>query len=171
MHEHGEVADDNSKLAQLTEHLRSLRFNVKTGVLFEGQSFAIVARKGGFELLTRVERFFLVSYFESLNSAAMKAYSRKCFDYASRNRRVPLSVFCTVSYAVAAVHGVDDALASAVRRNEPIKHWSSAEFPVVWDLESGLLVYSEARVEFPDLRGLDWDMWRKTALEVLAPVA
>ncbi len=170
MQEHKDMATDSSKLSALAEHLRSLRFNVKTEVQFDGRAIAIMARKGKFALLTRVEYFFFVTEFDVLDLATMKSYSRKCYDCAAKNRRVPLSLFCTVSYSVALVHGVDDAMVSTLRKSEPIQHGSSFEFPIVWDLSTGLLCYSEATAEFPDVRGLNWDIWRKTALEVLAPV-
>ena len=170
MQDHRDAAAGKSKLSALAEHMRSLNFKVKTGVQFEGQPFAIVAWKGGFELLTRVEYFFFVTQFDVLDLSTMKSYSQKCYRYCAKNRVVPLSVFCTVSYSVALVGGVDENVAATVRRNEPTKHWSSAESPIIWDLSTGLFHYSEATTEFPDLRGLDFDMWRKTALEALAPV-
>jgi hypothetical protein len=171
MQDHTNAAAGQSKLSALAEHMRSLNFTVQTGVQFEGQTFDIAARKGRFELLTRVEYFFCLAQFGVLDLASLKSYSLKCYDYAAKNRRVPLSLFCTVSYSVALVHGVDDAVVSTLRKREPIQHGSSFEFPIVWDLSTGLLCYSEATSELPDVRGLNWDIWRKTALEVLAPVA
>jgi hypothetical protein len=159
------------------EHLCSLGFTVRTGVHFDDQSLILVARKARFEVErgSLTEDFFFLAQFDRLDVVVLRDYSRKCFRYALKNRRIPLpwgwvAIHFAMCFSVAKVRGVDDALASHVRRSEPVWRWRGFEFPVVWDAATKGLYYSEATTEFPDISSRSWDLLRKTALRVLAPV-
>ena len=168
----------DSKLSALAEHMRSMRFNVKTGVKLDDQPIAIMAQRARIQIerLCLAEEFFMVAHFGHLDRAGLNDYSRKCFKYALRNRRIPLpwgwpAVHFATCYAVAMVTKADGALTSSLARNEPVlRWWYGHEFPIVWDLAEGCLYYPRITADiFYGDHGAQ--VQERVALEVLAPVA
>lgn len=172
----GQETAGDSKLSALAEHMKSLHFKVKTGVKFDDQPTAIMARRARIQIerLCLAEEFFMVSHFDHLDFASLKDYSRKCFKYALQNRRIPLpwgwpAVHFATCYAVATIPAADGALTSGLTRIEPIlRWWYGYEFPIVWDLAQGRLYYPRVMA---DIFGRAAQMQERVALEVLAPVA
>ena len=123
-------------------------FTATRDVSFEGEVFLCAARRTKFELTKfgYSETFFVFAEFSTLGFDELEAFSGRGFRYALGARTNPLprgffaSVFC---FPVALVHSVGADTAQTVRNNLPVKHWSAAEVPVVYDLTSGALHYFE----------------------------
>jgi len=159
---------------QVIERFRSSGFRIAADVQYKGQTFAYIAKKTTFEAEKYgfAETFFVFSEFDCVDLAALRNYSGTCFAYALRNRRIPLprgllrSTWC---YPVVLVYGADTDVVQAVKNAEPLKHWGAYEFPVICDLASGQLHYSE-RSPWTSWAGyIHWDYLRDTAVEVLSP--
>jgi hypothetical protein len=174
----GQETARDSKLLALAEHLRSMRFNVKTGVKLDDQPIAIMAQRARIQIerVCLAEEFFMVSHFDHLDRALLSDYSRKCFKYALRNRRIPLpwgwpAVHFATCYAVAMVPAAHSALTSSLTRSEPVlRWWYSHEFPIVWDLAEGRLYYPRITADI-FYGGHGAQVQERVALEVLVPVA
>lgn len=172
----GQQTVGNSELLALAEHLRSMCFDVRTGVKIDDQPIVIMGRRARFQIerLCLAEEFFMVSHFDRLDFAGLKDYSRQCFQYALRNRRIPLpwgwpAMHFATCYAVAMVPAADGGLTSGLTRIEPIlRWWYGHEFPIVWDLAQGRLYYPRVMA---DVFGIAAQMQERAALEVLTPVA
>ena len=128
--------------------LSTAGFDCVRDVSYDHQTFPCVARRTRFELTKFgfAETFFVFGERSSLDTAALREFSRTCFRYALRTKRVPLprglfeSVYC---FCVALVERVDKATADAVRNETPTRHWASAEIPVVYETGSSTLHYFE----------------------------
>jgi hypothetical protein len=138
----------NRWLSRACKRLEANGFVILEDVAFEGQTFAVAARRSRFDLskFGYSEEFFVFGEFDRLSAKAFRAFSADAFRYAKRHRVNPLpcglfeSVWC---FAIAMVEEVGDAALESVRQDEPPKHWGAAEVPVVYDRESGELFYFE----------------------------
>lgn len=109
------------------------------GYLF-GTSFS------GFELskFGMVERFFLFAEIPDLDAANLQAFSAASFQFANKNKTVPLpnGLFtCTHCFAVAVTSNVDPQLAQMLKDSSPIMHWAAFEMPIIFDLTTGRLIH------------------------------
>jgi hypothetical protein len=110
--------------------------------------FLIVARRSGFDIskFGNCERFFIFAEFEYLTEGRMRRFCSAAFDNAIRMKKcgLPCGFFEFVcSYAVAVTADVDRDAIESVREDEPSKHWSAVEFPVIWNPERDRLAYFE----------------------------
>jgi len=123
-------------------------FALAEGVSCEGQTFAAVAHRSAFELsrFGNAETFLVLAEFDALDRASLRAYSARAFRYAMAHKRsaLPPGLFESVQcFAVAIVDALDPAVAEAVRREAPPKHWACFEIPVVYERNSGALIFYE----------------------------
>ena len=135
-------------LSRIIERLEQSGFDCSRDVNYSNQVWACAARRTRFEL-TKFgfsETFYLFAEFPSIDFTGLQEYSAVSFNYALKHKSIllPRGLFESVScFPVAVADSVDAGTAEAVRNNTPRKHWSSAEFPVIYELNSRTLHCSE----------------------------
>jgi hypothetical protein len=109
--------------------------------------FDLVARYSRFEITKfgNFEEFFIFRDFRKISIDRMADYSADAFNHAIANKKVglPCGFFEMVCcYSVAVAEDASNELFRAVRNDEPPKHWSAVEVPVLWlPAEGELAVY------------------------------
>ena len=158
-------------LTSVIQRLRAQGFDCSENVGHGDQVFSCVGKRTRFEL-TKFgfsETFFVFAEFPSVDIGSLRQFSAKCFEYAKKEKSIPLprglfeSVWC---FSVALVDAIDAHTSEAVRNEAPAKHWASAEVPVVYDLKSRALYYFD---KTPMWGAAYYAAFRKTVREMLAP--
>jgi hypothetical protein len=135
-------------LSSVRGRLAADGFVILEDVAFEGQTYAVVARRTRFEI-TKFgfsESFFIFGEFDRLTTETFRAFSAAAYRCAKAHGVIWLpcgffeSVWC---YAVAIAREVDEATLESVGSDTPPRHWASAEIPVIYDKSQGRLAYFE----------------------------
>jgi len=168
MQENSEIAD---YLSSVIPRLRADGFKITENVTYKGQTFRCVAKRTRWQLeyYGFAEFFFIFAEFPNIDRVSLKEFSAMAFNYSKKFRSIPLprglfeGVIC---FPVAIVDNVDQAVAETFRSEEPPKHCSSTEMPVICDLKSKRLYYLE---KTPSWGSLYWDRFREIILSMLSP--
>ena len=141
--------DIDAYLDSVTNCLQSRGYEIKHGVLYEGQDFKCVAKHGSFRpelFMTYFDFFFMFSHFETITFTGLEDYSEICMRYGSRNKLVPgfpIPFTYHVVFSAAIVDDVDDKTVEELRLKSRPWHFASAEFPAIYCLRSEQLYHSE----------------------------
>jgi hypothetical protein len=130
-----------------------------------------VARRRRFEAskFGVAENVFGLAELASADAEAIRSFSATCFRLATQGsgstvpRALGRAVFC---YAVALVHGLDEAIAAEIRSKAPAKHWAANEIPVAVDLDRKEVLYFE---KTPLWGAAYYRGFRKTIRSLLVP--
>jgi hypothetical protein len=168
MQEHDKVTD---YLATVTERLKADGFRITENVIYKNQTFRCVAKRTRFqqEFFGFAEFFFIFSEFSTLDSGSLREFSKICYKYAWRSKIIPLP-FVYFDYAfcfpVALVDELDAATEEAVHSENPPVLWAGYEVPVICNLRTNQLYYSETN---PLLGRLLHDHFREMIRKMLSP--
>lgn len=142
------MINSNSWMQQVSQKLAANAFVPLPPEIYQPQGYKYAARRSRFEIskFGMAEYFFTFAEIPNLTPDVLQNYSSAAFQFAMKNKTVPLpcglfeSVFC---FAVAITADLNQQLAQNIGETAPIKHWSAFEMPVVFDLASSSLHYFE----------------------------
>jgi hypothetical protein len=134
---------------------------------------ALVARRSCFQLskFGFSETFFVFEEFDTVTSKQMGEFSAAAFAHALRTRKcfLPRGLFEFVAcFAVAITDRPQAAAVQMVREQTPPRHWTSVEFPVIYDRARDQLHYLE---KTPLWGGAYYRGFRKTVQRLLGDVS
>jgi len=135
-------------LSTATERLKADGFRVTENVKYRNQMFRCVAKRTRFQLEYSgfAEFLFIFSKFSTIDIGSLREFAKICYKYACRSKIIPFRyvyfdwAFC---FPVALVEELDVATAQAVRREDPPVLFCGYEMPVICDLRTNELYYSE----------------------------
>ena len=135
-------------LQQTSQRLAANSFIHLAPELYQPQGIKFATRRSRFEIskFGMAETVFVFAEIPNLEPNALYSFSSFAFQFANKNKTVPLpnglfmSVFC---FSVVITANLDPQLAASIRGTAPIKHWAAFEMPVVYDLADGSLTYFE----------------------------
>jgi hypothetical protein len=142
------MTNSNGWLQYVSQKLAANNFVSLSPEIYQPQNFRYAARRSRFELskFGMAETFFVFAEIPNLTPSVIQQFSTAAFEFANRNKTVPLpngffvALFC---YAVAITENLHPETLGFITGTTPIKHWSAFEMPVAMDLANGNLAYFE----------------------------
>jgi hypothetical protein len=136
------MLNSNAWLQQAANRLAASAFVALPAAIYQPQGYKYAVRRTRFEITKfgMAETFFTFAEIPNLTAETLYRYSNAAYRFAISNKAVPLpcglfeSVFC---FPVAVTAHLHPQLADYIRQTEPVKHWSAAEIPVIFDLSNG----------------------------------
>jgi hypothetical protein len=168
MQEHDKVTD---YLTTVTQRLKADGFKITENVTYKNRIFRCVGKRTRFqaEFFGFAEFLFIFSRFGTIDISSLQEYSKVCYKYAWRSKIIPLPfVYFDYAYCfpVAIVDELDEATAKAVRNEDPPVLCAGYESPVIYNLRTNQLCYSETN---PLRSRLIHDYFRGMILKMLSP--
>src|SRR5262245_60525134 len=142
------MTNSDSWLQYVSQKLAANRFRPTKQEIYQPQGFRYAAQRSGFELskFGMAEYFFTFAEIPNLTPQVLQQFSGASFQFANKNKEVPLPngfFVATFCFAVAMTENLSPETASYIRDTAPVKHWSAFEMPAAIDLTNGNLVYCE----------------------------
>jgi hypothetical protein len=142
------MTNSNAWLQFVSPKLAAGSFAPLAPEIYQPQNFKYAVRRSRFELskFGMAETFFVFAEIPNLTPSVLLQFSTAAFEFANRNKSVPLpngffvALFC---YAVAITENLPAETLAFIKDTAPIKHWSAFEMPVAIDLTNGNLAYFE----------------------------
>lgn len=142
------MLNSNPWLQHINQRLQSNSYHPLAPEIYQAEGYRYAVRRTRFELskFGMAETFFTFAEIPNLAPETMRQFSSASFQFAKRNKAVPLpcglfeSVFC---FAVAITANLHPQTAQFIRDTPPTKHWAASEIPVAFDLAHGTLCYFE----------------------------
>ena len=140
------MTNSDSWLQYVSQKLATNRFRPMNPEIYRPAGFKYAVSRSGFELskFGMAEYFFTFAEIPNLSPQGLKQFSAASFQFANKNKEVPLPnglFVATFCFAVAITEDLHPQTAEYVANTTPEKHWSAFEFPVVMDVAQKNLVY------------------------------
>jgi hypothetical protein len=168
MQEHDKVTD---YLLTVTQRLKADGFSITENITYRNQLFNYVAKRRRFQLEYSgfAEFLFIFSRFSTIDIGSLRDFYKVCYKYAWRSKIIPLP-FVYFDYAfcfpVAIVDELDAATEDKARGQDPPVLYFGYEMPVIYNLSTNQLCYSEKN---PFRGRLFHDHFRTIVRNMLSP--
>jgi len=128
--------DNSTFLEKIKANLTNKGYTLQTNIKYGDYNFEVVGHLAKIELskFGKNDYFFVVGEIKETTLDSIRSFSSQAFDYSGQHRvnKLPPGLFGGYwVFPIILVDQIENSVMNAVQQEDPPKHYSSAEFPIV----------------------------------------